>query len=170
MTCIEFKNYKNNLYFRGSHRDYHLWIGLKDSTEVATCACSNEGSDACKECRVRYTWSEEASLPVTTDWWKNNEPGINERCIRLTDEGEWSGSPCDTLLDYVCYRGNYFHAYLRNMILLCVICNLILSDVDECQTNTHTCGENQMCVNTRGGYYCECVIGYTGDNCVTCKL
>lgn len=35
-------------------------------------------------------------------------------------------------------------------------------DVDEC-SNVSICGENGLCVNTLGGYKCECVNGFVGS-------
>ena len=34
------------------------------------------------------------------------------------------------------------------------------ADINECATNTHTCGANAQCVNTEGGHACECNSGY----------
>ncbi|CAH3188003.1 unnamed protein product [Porites lobata] len=40
-------------------------------------------------------------------------------------------------------------------------------DIDECAKNTHYCGANAYCNNTKGGYNCTCHPGYYGDgkNC-----
>lgn len=35
-------------------------------------------------------------------------------------------------------------------------------DIDECYTRTHAC--QQVCVNQRGSYRCECNTGYTLNN------
>ena len=39
------------------------------------------------------------------------------------------------------------------------------ADINECETNSHSCGENSMCVNTEGGHACGCAPGYqtSGD-------
>ena len=44
--------------------------------------------------------------------------------------------------------------------------NLVL-DIDECSSNSHSCGVNAVCNNTRGFYTCACKPGYSGDgkNC-----
>ncbi|CAH3160763.1 unnamed protein product, partial [Porites evermanni] len=41
------------------------------------------------------------------------------------------------------------------------------NDIDECARNTHNCGANAYCNNTKGGYNCTCHRGYYGDgkNC-----
>lgn len=39
----------------------------------------------------------------------------------------------------------------------------ICVDVDECATNTSKCGENSVCVNTLGGFSCECSAGFVGS-------
>ncbi|CAH3111587.1 unnamed protein product, partial [Porites lobata] len=41
------------------------------------------------------------------------------------------------------------------------------NDIDECAKNTHKCGANAYCNNTKGGYNCTCHPGYYGDgkNC-----
>ncbi|CAH3160757.1 unnamed protein product, partial [Porites evermanni] len=41
------------------------------------------------------------------------------------------------------------------------------ADIDECAINTHKCGANAICNNTKGGYNCTCHPGYyrDGTNC-----
>ncbi|XP_060610587.1 EGF-containing fibulin-like extracellular matrix protein 1 isoform X1 [Anolis sagrei] len=41
-------------------------------------------------------------------------------------------------------------------------------DVDECATGTHTCRSDQICVNLRGSFTCQCSAGYQkrGDQCI----
>ena len=39
----------------------------------------------------------------------------------------------------------------------------IFPDIDECSSNTHSCGVNAMCNNTVGSYACACKAGYSGD-------
>ena len=43
----------------------------------------------------------------------------------------------------------------------------ICYDIDECDTETHRCDENALCINEEGGYKCQCNAGYLGDgfNC-----
>lgn len=36
-------------------------------------------------------------------------------------------------------------------------------DIDECSTGEHRCDMLAMCVNTDGGYTCNCNPGYSGD-------
>ncbi|MBN3296085.1 FBLN5 protein, partial [Amia calva] len=40
-------------------------------------------------------------------------------------------------------------------------------DIDECETNTHQCTLNQVCINTAGGYTCSCIEGFwlVGGQC-----
>ena len=45
--------------------------------------------------------------------------------------------------------------------------HLILLDIDECSTSTHECRRG-TCVNTPGGYTCQCDEEYTGEFCQTC--
>ena len=40
---------------------------------------------------------------------------------------------------------------------------LIVTDLDECKTSTHTCDDNADCKNTVSSYTCTCKAGYTGD-------
>ena len=42
-------------------------------------------------------------------------------------------------------------------------------DVNECESDSHNCSENGMCLNFPGGYTCSCAAGYTGDgfNCTS---
>ena len=70
------------------------------------CTCNLiDPSAACNACRDRYAWRLERALTADISPWQFNEPKDNERCVRLTDEGEWNGTPCGTQLDYVCYKG-----------------------------------------------------------------
>ncbi|XP_050685596.1 fibulin-2-like [Leptidea sinapis] len=40
----------------------------------------------------------------------------------------------------------------------------VCSDIDECTTNRHTCsGLTESCRNTRGGYLCDCALGFRRD-------
>ncbi|XP_077862127.1 uncharacterized protein LOC100378937 [Saccoglossus kowalevskii] len=43
------------------------------------------------------------------------------------------------------------------------------TDINECETDTDSCGLNQICQNTNGGYECLCVNGFevdeSGDSC-----
>lgn len=43
----------------------------------------------------------------------------------------------------------------------------VLSDVDECETNSHHCNPTQVCINTAGGYTCSCTEGFwlIGSQC-----
>ena len=38
-----------------------------------------------------------------------------------------------------------------------------LSDIDECEKETHNCDMNAFCVNIEGSYTCMCNDGYSGD-------
>lgn len=33
-------------------------------------------------------------------------------------------------------------------------------DIDECETGTHKCTENQQCINRQGHYICQCPPGH----------
>lgn len=35
-------------------------------------------------------------------------------------------------------------------------------DIDECITEASTCGDNAMCINTPGGFKCQCAAGHVG--------
>eukprot|EP00933_Yihiella_yeosuensis_P067926 TRINITY_DN7308_c0_g1_i1.p1 TRINITY_DN7308_c0_g1~~TRINITY_DN7308_c0_g1_i1.p1 ORF type:complete len:1115 (+),score=210.69 TRINITY_DN7308_c0_g1_i1:163-3507(+) len=35
-------------------------------------------------------------------------------------------------------------------------------DIDECGTNSHTCGSSNPCINTPGSFLCKCATGYVG--------
>ena len=36
----------------------------------------------------------------------------------------------------------------------------MISDIDECDKGTQTCGFNAVCNNTKGSYDCTCKLGY----------
>ncbi|XP_061482462.1 EGF-containing fibulin-like extracellular matrix protein 1 isoform X2 [Rhineura floridana] len=44
----------------------------------------------------------------------------------------------------------------------------VCQDVDECATGTHTCRLDQICINLRGSFTCQCSSGYQkrGDQCI----
>ncbi|NXY31496.1 FBLN3 protein, partial [Pomatorhinus ruficollis] len=44
----------------------------------------------------------------------------------------------------------------------------VCQDIDECATGTHNCRPDQVCVNLRGSFSCQCPPGYQkrGDQCV----
>ena len=44
---------------------------------------------------------------------------------------------------------------------------IIVSDVDECTTDTHNCDANAVCTDTDGSFTCSCNSGYSGDG-TTC--
>ncbi|KAJ8300024.1 LOW QUALITY PROTEIN: hypothetical protein KUTeg_021543 [Tegillarca granosa] len=37
---------------------------------------------------------------------------------------------------------------------------IILTNINECTSNRHRCYSNQKCINTDGGYECQCPMGY----------
>ena len=44
---------------------------------------------------------------------------------------------------------------------------ILVSDVDECTTDTHNCDVNAVCTDTDGSFTCACNSGYSGDG-TTC--
>lgn len=42
------------------------------------------------------------------------------------------------------------------------------AEINECETDEHSCHENALCTNTFGSYTCTCKKGYSGNgrNCV----
>ena len=43
------------------------------------------------------------------------------------------------------------------------------TDVNECQTGSHSCHAQGQCVNVPGSYSCKCLPGYTGDGKSKCE-
>ena len=41
-------------------------------------------------------------------------------------------------------------------------------DIDECSLGLHNCNPNAECINTHGGYDCQCKSGYEGNG-VSCQ-
>ena len=53
------------------------------------------------------------------------------------------------------------HKQRRIMAIRCVD---LISDIDECYKNTHSCSKrNATCANTAGSFICSCKPGFTGD-------
>lgn len=48
------------------------------------------------------------------------------------------------------------------------LCWLSLPDIDECTAGTHNCRTDQVCINLRGSFTCQCLPGYQkrGEQCV----
>ncbi|XP_025022331.1 EGF-containing fibulin-like extracellular matrix protein 1 isoform X1 [Python bivittatus] len=44
----------------------------------------------------------------------------------------------------------------------------VCQDIDECTTGAHTCRSDQVCVNLRGSFTCQCRVGYQkrGEQCI----
>jgi hypothetical protein len=55
---------------------------------------------------------------------------------------------------------------LNENVILTVV--FIVSDFNECSTNTHGCNQESTCVNEEGTFSCKCNSGYDGDG-VACK-
>ena len=43
------------------------------------------------------------------------------------------------------------------------------TDVNECQTGSHSCHAQAQCVNVPGSYSCKCLPGYAGDGKSKCE-
>ncbi|KAL0028744.1 hypothetical protein WJX79_004058 [Trebouxia sp. C0005] len=41
-------------------------------------------------------------------------------------------------------------------------------DINECVRGTDNCAANAACINTQGGFQCQCWLGYTGDGVSSC--
>lgn len=41
-------------------------------------------------------------------------------------------------------------------------------DIDECATLKTACGTNAQCINTAGGYFCQCPPGFSGNPKLSC--
>ena len=44
--------------------------------------------------------------------------------------------------------------------------DVVLSDVDECTTDSHSCDARAVCTNTPGNFTCKCQSGYAGDGTI----
>ena len=42
----------------------------------------------------------------------------------------------------------------------------LISDVDECTIDSHSCDSHAECINTPGNFTCECQSGYAGDGMI----
>ena len=51
----------------------------------------------------------------------------------------------------------------NRMLIIVFLSDSIISDIDECAQNSHTCDINANCKNTVGSYDCQCHQGYSGN-------
>lgn len=59
----------------------------------------------------------------------------------------------------------YIYMYVNILVIFDIICFL---DVDECFD--FLCGESVFCVNVEGFYFCECLDGWMGKNCMEGRI
>lgn len=57
--------------------------------------------------------------------------------------------------------------YLHKQLEFFLYC-MSFPDIDECASGTHNCREDQVCINLRGSFTCQCLPGYQkrGEQCV----
>ena len=73
-------------------------------------------------------------------------------------------SPCNVLclcrMFFECYHRilnvNVKRNYIKNG-------NFVLADIDECTLGVHNCSSHAVCINTHGGFQCQCALGYDGS-------
>jgi hypothetical protein len=96
-------------------------------------------------------------------------------------------------LSYFLSKRDHFIFFLSFIFLLLLWFNInsivtrlqlmpiIILDIDECHPNaiplkyrhlSHNCHADSNCTNTKGSFYCTCLVGYSGDgvNCVGMRL
>ena len=44
-----------------------------------------------------------------------------------------------------------------------VMFHLSIVDIDECNTDMHNCDVEATCINTDGGFFCECNAAFSGN-------
>lgn len=66
----------------------------------------------------------------------------------------------DYFLEAICFLLIFYDYYIiiPNQPYL-----ILISDVDECKKGSNRCDANALCMNTNGGYTCECKVGFQGD-------
>ncbi|XP_030076037.1 cartilage oligomeric matrix protein isoform X2 [Microcaecilia unicolor] len=107
-------------------------------------------------------------------------PGFTGDGTHCTDIDECSLSPCFPQVRCIntapgfrcgpCPRG-YTGPPLEGVGLAFARKNKqVCTDINECESNSHTCTANSICTNTRGSYRCgACKPGYVGDQTSGCK-
>lgn len=75
------------------------------------------------------------------------------------------GFECTCLLGYegdgfVCESKYIFNALQREKT---TIDSLFLTDIDECEVETHKCHEDAECIDSDGSFSCVCKLGFSGD-------
>ena len=47
-----------------------------------------------------------------------------------------------------------------------ISCVCAVSDINECDLNTHNCSNNADCLNTNGSFVCNCSSGFSGNGVI----
>lgn len=82
---------------------------------------------------------------------------VRNKCCVQTDEREGGRGRGEG-------RGDHRISEVHNALKLSLLVSLyIFADIDECSLNTDDCDTNANCVNTQGGFQCNCDDGFTGN-------
>ena len=54
-----------------------------------------------------------------------------------------------------------FSTVCFNISYICIV-----SDINECDLNTHNCSNNTECYNTNGSFVCNCSDGFSGNGVI----
>ena len=91
------------------------WIGLILPANVTDCGCADPTSSACAVCRSRWTWLDGSS--ISTQRFTGTEPGLGERCGRITESGSWAGAPnCNRTFKAICKKGILRFSFIKTII------------------------------------------------------
>ena len=135
-------------------------------------------------------WVNGSGAPAFTAWGAS-QPAFTagDDCTLLLPDGTWSTAACTAEHSFLCGASAFLDQCLLSDTSPCGLgrCTSTLNDtvchcegsgftgpscnvdIDECATGNYTCLAQATCVNTYGGYDCECSAGYAGDGVTSCS-
>uniref|UniRef100_A0A2C9KAY6 Uncharacterized protein n=1 Tax=Biomphalaria glabrata TaxID=6526 RepID=A0A2C9KAY6_BIOGL len=131
-------------------------------TDGATCAECSKGQNCNQTCDCEFINTdrcESQTCNCSSGW-------TGQRCDKDINECVDSSYNCDQSQHKVCTNtpGSFQCSCQAGYSMVNDVC----TDVDECSTNSHKCG--QQCTNQDGYYTCSCNVGYKlGADNMTCE-
>nr|XP_032827476.1 cysteine-rich with EGF-like domain protein 2-B isoform X1 [Petromyzon marinus] len=152
-------------FYLAQHNDTHA---LCSACHSACKTCSGPQHTNCGDCRPGYAKQDEEGGCVDVDECASEPTPCHGSQFCSNTEGSYVCKVCDPACEGCKAAGpDSCHKCLRGYTERDGVC----VDVNECEEGlaTQCVRENEVCVNTEGGYRCECGPGFH-DRAGACKL